>query len=445
MKQGIRILTMVWIGVLLAGMPVSAARMDSIDISGSDATYQAEYEAYTKAASAGDAAVCELTVGNPEGGENGALCRIELPDDTVYLYMDEGDLAVLTYDGSKYKKFKVNYQLKRDVTYTLCVFQDGLAFFDGTDSYTYSGDFSGFTDIMSGWSAESNVFETTLTRRTQQAGTAQQTASQKQTDAEAAAAAADAQSTRSRPSGWVIAALILAISGNVIALIALRVAVPVRRTPAKHAKRGKRPAPSPKPRDTRDKPKPVPPRPPKPQKPKPQQTEQQPVQPPQSRTAEEKLKDYASVLGSIATDSAQLPAQPFDLYTDSRWRASRRAMLKPHRFGDPGSGLCTFVAGHDLVGDPFILLDRKIWLNPVRFRLNVSGEGVPLSTAEASGITIAFDFYRVNTSEREIVVLEDVEMVNFRPAKVKETEDGILELAERGIIVFAPVKRTVKL
>ena len=62
-----------------------------------------------------------------------------------------------------------------------------------------------------------------------------------------------------------------------------------------------------------------------------------------------------------------------------------------------------------------------------------------------SGITIAFDFYRVNTSEREIVVLEDVEMVNFRPAKVKETEDGILELAERGIIVFAPVKRTVKL
>ena len=109
MKQGIRILAMVWIGVLLAGMPVSAARMDSIDIRGSDATYQAEYEAYTKAASAGDAAVCELTVGNPEGGENGALCRIELPDDTVYLYMDEGDLAVLTYDGSKYKKFKINY------------------------------------------------------------------------------------------------------------------------------------------------------------------------------------------------------------------------------------------------------------------------------------------------------------------------------------------------
>lgn len=439
MKRGIRILTMVWIGVLLAGMPVSAARMDSIDIRGSDVTYQAEYEAYTKAASAGDAAVCELTVSNPDGGDSGALCRIELPDDTVYLYMDEGDLAVLTYDGSEYKKFKVDYKLKRDVTYTLCVFQDGLAFFDGADSYTYSGNFTGFTDIVSGWSAESNVFETTLTRRAQQTETAPQTASKKQTDAEAAAAAADAQSTRSRPSGWVIAALILSVSGNVIALIALRVAVPVRRTPAKHVKRKKRPAPPPKPRDMRDKHKTPPPRPQKP--------EQPPVQPeqPPSRTAEEKLKDYASILGSIATESAQLPAQPFDLYTDSRWRDSRRAMLKPYRFGDPGSGLCTFVAGHDLIGDPFILLDRKIWLNPVRFRLGVSGEGVPLSTAEAGGITVAFDFYRVNTSEREIVVLEDVEMVNFRPAKVTENEDGILELAERGIIVFAPAKRTVKL
>lgn len=431
MKRIIRILTMVCTGVLLTVLPVSAARMDSIDISGSDATYQAKYEAYTKAANAEDAAVCEFTVNNPEGGDSGALCRIELPDDTVYLYIDEGDLAVLTYDGSDYKKFKVDYRLQSSVTYTLCVFQDGLAFFDGADCYTYSGNFAGFTDVLNGWSEESNVYDVTLTKRERQQETAAPTASKKQTDAQAAAAAADAQSERSRPSGWVIAALILSVSGNLIALIALRIAVPVRRAPARHAKRRRAPVQRTAPQTAQPTRRPAPPKPPVPQTP--------------PRTAADKLRDYAPVLGSIATETIAPPAQAFDLYTDSRWRVSRRELLKPYRFGDPGSGLCIFSEGQDLIGDPFVLLDHKIWLNPVRFRPGVNEDSVPLSTAEASGITIAFDFYRVNTSEREVVILQDIEMVNFRPAQVVRNEHGILELAERGIIVFTPVKRPVQL
>lgn len=441
MKRGIRALLLGLIGTLLFSIPVAAASIDSVDIRGSDASYQAMYEAYTKAASAADAAVCELKIGDPDAGSNGALCRIELPDDTAYLYMDEGDLAVLMYYGSEYQKFQENYQLRSDITYTLCVFQDGLAFFDGMDCYTFTVDLSGFSDVISGWSDSSNVFETTLTRREPGAegGPVQDTASQPQTEAEAAAAAADAQSARSRPSGWVILALILSISGNVIALTALRVAVPVQRTPARHSKRrapAKRSGQSggythvsrqPYPRQKRSNKASV------------------PAQSQKKRTANERLKEYESILGDIAADAVQKPAEPFDLYMDKRWRNSRRALLQPYRFGDPGSGLCTFVEGHDLNSDPFVLLDHKIWLNPMRFYPKGTDERIVISTAEASGISIAFDFYRVNTSEREIVILEDVEMVNFQPAHTSEKENGVLELAERGVIVFTPVERIVAL
>ncbi|MGN1031289.1 MAG: hypothetical protein ACI4PQ_06760, partial [Butyricicoccaceae bacterium] len=331
MKRVIRILTVVWAGVLLAGAPASAARMDSIDISGSDATYQAEYEAYTQAASAGDAVVCEFTVGSTAASD-GALCRIELPDDSVYLYMDEGDLAVMMYNGSQYKKFKVDYQLKTNVTYTLCVFQDGLAFFDGSSSYTYTGDFSGFTDVKSGWSEASNQFEVVLTKREKTAENAQQTASKTQTDAEAAAAAADAQSARSRPSGWVITALILAVTANILALIALRTALIARRRAAKHAKR--RRAPERRVQVTRvqnsartraaERPRPAPAKPSEPRQ----------TPPPRVRTGGE-IMDFASVLGDIAEEKIQPPAQPFDLYLDRSWREERRAQLTPYRFGDP--------------------------------------------------------------------------------------------------------------
>ncbi|MGN1031081.1 MAG: hypothetical protein ACI4PQ_05705, partial [Butyricicoccaceae bacterium] len=127
------------------------------------------------------------------------------------------------------------------------------------------------------------------------------------------------------------------------------------------------------------------------------------------------------------------------------WREERRAQLTPYRFGDPARGLCTFVEGHNISSDPFVLLDGRIWLNPVRFHPRAGREAVPLNTAEAGSVTVAFDFYRVNTSERAVVMLHDAEMLNFRPAKVKENAEGILELAERGIIVFEQVQRTIQL
>ena len=166
LRRFVRILTLLCVCLLLVGIPASAARMGSVDINGSEVAYQAQYKAYTEAASGDDAVVCKFTVSNPTAGKNGALCRIILPQSqNVYLYMDAGDLAVMRYDGSEYKKFCADYQLKRGTTYTLCVFRDGLVFFDGTRCYTYSGNLYGFTDVIAGWSGESNVFSTTLTKQ----------------------------------------------------------------------------------------------------------------------------------------------------------------------------------------------------------------------------------------------------------------------------------------
>ena len=49
---------------------------------------------------------------------------------------------------------------------------------------------------------------------------------------------------------------------------------------------------------------------------------------------------------------------------------------------------------------------------------------------------MVFDFCHVGTGVREIALSVDVEMVNFRPARIRKNSDDVWELDQRGIIVF---------
>ncbi|MCD8356755.1 MAG: hypothetical protein LUE11_09315 [Clostridia bacterium] len=466
-----RILTLFCACLLVIGIPASAARMGSVDINGSEVAYQAQYKAYTEAASGDDAVVCYFTVSNPTAGKNGALCRIILPQSqNVYLYMDAGDLAVMRYDGSEYKKFGVNYQLNRNVTYTLCVFRDGLVFFDGTHCYTYSGNFYGFTDVIAGWSDDSNVFSTKLTKK----------ASTEKTDSddtEAAETSASLETTEvpavnPYPPIWVVLALLLGTTSNLLAMAALRssnMALRTIRRSIPHANPPRRqPAAGPKqpvhpPQQTRKTRNTTQKSPAKKQ----QHTTKRPAAKPQAASSApagrtpspapaaprpaEKRKPTLFFLDeptkkdsgkpSAAQNASFQPSQPFDLYLGTFWRAHTDKMV-PYHFGNAGLGYCIFSPGTDLSTEMFAQINKgdHIWLNPVRFHADSAGQGVLLLMSEIAGIAMAFDFYHADTGKREMAVSYDAEMVNFRPARVTKNKHGTLELTERGIILIKPVQ-----
>ena len=476
-RRLLRFLTLFFCCMLFAGIPASAARMGSVDINGSEVAYQAQYKAYTEAASGDDAAICKFTVGNPNAGKNGALCRIILPQSqNVYLYMDAGDLAVMRYDGSEYKKFSVDYQLKSNFTYTLCVFRDGLVLFDGTRCYTYSGNFYGFTDILAGWSAESNVFSTSLTRQTPTAETTVDTEEEPDTPTEASlsAAAETVPAADPYPPIWFILALVLGVSSNLLALASLRssnmalravrrtMAPPKRPRPAaqqprpnpakktaqaKRPPQKKQPVRSAPPRQSAQPRQPAQQRQPVQQ----QQPAQQPMPQPVQQTAPPPQKRKPTIFfppeekPAVAKQPAQpeQPAQPvlpYDLYTGTFWK-TYATQFQPYCFGDPARGYCTFVRGSSPESDLFVLSGGEfMWLNPVRFHATSPEHGVRIRPAESVGISMAFDFCHVETGKRELALTRDVEMVNFQPAQVEKSSHGAYELVKRGIIVFEKLR-----
>ncbi|MDO5783510.1 MAG: hypothetical protein Q4P20_00445 [Eubacteriales bacterium] len=449
LRRFVRILTLLCVCLLLVGIPASAARMGSVDINGSEVAYQAQYKAYTEAASGDDAVVCKFTVSNPTAGKNGALCRIILPQSqNVYLYMDAGDLAVMRYDGSEYKKFCADYQLKRGTTYTLCVFRDGLVFFDGTRCYTYSGNLYGFTDVIAGWSGESNVFSTTLTKQAPTSDTASEdTEDDEETVTTEEPAPSTAAAADPYPPIWVILALVLGTSSNLLALAALHSSNLALRTVRRSAPRTgytSRPA-------TKQKQKPPAKKPATSKRPPQKKSATSAARtashgksspPPAMSQPSAKPKQKPKIFfppeekaAPTAKPSAQ-PTQPYDLYTGTFWQTYAEK-FKPYRFGDPARGYCTFVRGNSPASDLFVLSsDSFIWLNPVRFHTTSPQHGVRIRMAEAAGISMAFDFCHVGTGKRELALSQDVEMVNFQPAHVVKGSHGAYELSERGIIVF---------
>lgn len=437
--------------------------MGSIDVNGSEVAYQAQYEAYTEAASQDDAAVYKLKVENPTAGQNGALACIVMPNGkNAYLYMDAGALAVMRFDGSEYKKFKADYELKKGTTYTLCVFQDGLVFFDGVNCYKYSGDFYGFTDVAAGWSDESNVFSVSLEKTS--AAEPDTSDREKTDDTEEAPVQETAASTSevSFPSVWIILAMLLAVTSNLVALaalrtsnIALRAIRPYRQRtsgqPAASSAQRNAPPKAARQRSTSQRMQQ------QKRQPAPQSRPQRPTANPHATAAKKKpvvsLFDQEKMAQQdakpqVRQDKKQKPApqaparkpgtlaQPFDLYLDPYWRANPGQFM-PYRFGSLNRGYCTFERGDNLSCDPFVLLGGDyIWLNPVRFHLRAQGQGVRISVTECSELSMVFDFCHVGTGVREIALSVDVEMVNFRPALVKKSSGGVWELEQRGIIVF---------
>ncbi|MDO4174340.1 MAG: hypothetical protein Q4D42_06215 [Eubacteriales bacterium] len=456
-----RIITIFCACLLLVGIPASAARMGSVDINGSEVAYQAQYDAYTQAASEGDAIVCEFTVSNPTAGKNGALCRIVMSQgQNLYLYMDAGDLAVMRYDGSEYKKFGVDYQLQSNVTYTLCVFVDGLVLFDGTRCYTYSGNLYGFTDVIAGWSDDSNVFSTRLTKQESTQNT--QTESNPETTTENNTAAAETTSmeavsnsvSNAYPSLWVVLAILLGVTSNLMALMALRSSNIVLRTvqksmPHSRTSRSQSPPPSKQAKSMPKRPPAKPKAPPtasarrqpptaRPTKPTPQASATQPPEKKQQRFFDVDQLPPSSPASVPAHATSPQPTQPFDVYNGDYWRTNQSAFL-PCNFGSSGFGYCIFSRGANISSDMFVLMeDEYIWLNPVRFHATSPEHGVFLRMGEIAGIAMAFNFCHVDTGKREIALACDAEMVNFRPARVKETPHGTWELIERGVIVFEP-------
>lgn len=466
-----RIATFFCICLLLTGIPASAARMGSVDVNSSEIAYQTQYKAYTEAASGEDAVVCYFTVSNPTAGKNGALCRIILPQSrNVYLYMDAGALAVMRYDGSEYKKFSADYKLERDVTYTLCVFRDGLVLFDGIHCFTYSGNFYGFSDVLAGWSDDSNVFSTKLTKK------APTVTSNSSTDTEQThtTVSTDTESqpiTNPYPSIWVIAALLLGVTSNLVALVSLRSSNMVLRTvyrmlsPSRSA--ALRPASfySATKQSTAKQRGGVQSRSQKPPAKKTTSQQRRPaassqahqVHPSQgvkSQTAPshspEKRKptlffynDESSNKSAPKQASAKnaTPLHPIDLYTSSLWQAHTGKMAA-YRFGNAGMGYCIFSRGADLSSEMFVRIGGEgyIWLNPVRFHAKSENSGVLLRMSEIAGIAMAFDFYRADTGNREMAIPYDVHMVQFRPAQIKVRDNDTLELLQRGMIVFQPVQ-----
>ncbi len=448
LRRLVRILTLFCVCLLLAGVPASAARMGSVDINGSEVAYQALYKAYTEAASEDDAILCKFTVSNPTAGKNGALCRILLPQSqNVYLYMDAGDLAVMRYDGSEYKKFCADYQLQRGTTYTLCVFRDGLVLFDGIHCYTYSGNFYGFTDVVAGWSAESNVFSTTLTKQT---SASESEPADDETDDEPAVTEQSIESTESTaaavspyPPLWVILVLVLGISSNLLALAALRSSNMALRTVRRvmpRTGRASRPAAQSRPSAKQSAPKRATQKRSAPSAarsaPSKKQSPAAPApQPPAKPKQKPKIFFPPEEKPTPAAENPS-PVQPYDLYTGTFWQTYAER-FKPYRFGDPSRGYCTFVRGNSPASDLFVLSgDEFIWLNPVRFHTTSPQHGVRIRMAESAGIAMAFDFCHVNTGKREPALSQDVEMVNFRPARVFKGSHDAFELSERGIIVF---------
>ncbi|MGM9616090.1 hypothetical protein [Butyricicoccus sp.] len=479
-----RIATFFCICLLLTGIPASAARMGSVDVNGSEVAYQAQYKAYTEAASDDDALVCYFTVSNPTAGKNGALCRIILPQSqNVYLYMDAGALAVMRYDGSEYKKFSADYPLKRGITYTLCVFRDGLVLFDGIHCYTYSGNFYGFTDVIAGWSDDSNVFSTELTKKAPAAST--DSSADTQEDNEAAVTETEpAPASDPYPSIWVVLALLLGTTSNLLALVSLRSSNMALRTvyrvlspsrPASHrqaSSRVSRPTQSPvsqkapaarkpaakqsgtkqpsarkpaaKQSVSRQQPSPAP---------SPKKQPAPPVRGAMSSSVSsrsgEKRKPTLFFTDEPSRKPASKPAparntaqlQPIDLYTGPLWHAHTDKMV-PYHFSNAGMGYCIFSPGTQLSAEMFARIggENYIWLNPVRFHAEPAGSGVLLRMSEIAGIAMAFDFYHAGTGKREIAIPHDVHMVQFRPAQVKPHTQDTLELSQRGMIVFEPVQ-----
>ncbi len=446
--RALRVLLLCSIGLLLLRVFADAQQMASVQVDGSEIAYQAEYQAYTEAASQDGAVICELKVEDPEAGSSGALARVVMPDDeNTYVYMDEGALAVMKYDGSEYRRFKADYQLERDKTYTLCVFQDGLAFLDGVDCYTYSGDFNGFTDVAAGWSDESNVFSSSLQKvdaveqdlQDDTEGSSEDSSEDGGEDNAADQEQTAATEEKSGSSIWLILTFLLALSSNLVALAALRTSnialrairphrahvpvqtvaqtrspqrnmqkygvhrsatQPVREQPVSQGRRSVRPSE------------------------KPVSHTRRPVQ------SSEKPRQQATVR------TPEMLKEPFSLYMDASWRANPEQFV-PYQFGSLERGYCTFEKGNDISRDLFVLSgENLIWLNPVRFHPRAPGQGVPISMTECTELAMAFNFCHVGTGEREIALSVPVEMVNFRPARIKKNSDDIWELEQRGIIVF---------
>lgn len=479
-----RIATFFCICLLLTGIPASAARMGSVDVNGSEVAYQAQYKAYTEAASGDDALVCYFTVSNPTAGKNGALCRIILPQSqNVYLYMDAGALAVMRYDGSEYKKFSADYPLKRGITYTLCVFRDGLVLFDGIHCYTYSGNFYGFTDVIAGWSDDSNVFSTELTKKAPAAST--DSSADTQEDNEAAATETEpAPASDPYPSIWVVLALLLGTTSNLLALVSLRSSNMALRTvyrvlspsrPASHRQAfswASRPTQSSVSQKAPAARKPVAKqsgiKQPSARKPAAKQSVSRQQSPPVSSPKKQPAPPVRGAMSSSVSsrsgekrkptlfftdESSRKPAskpasarntaqlQPIDLYTSPLWHAHTDKMV-PYHFGNAGMGYCIFSPGAELSSEMFSRIggENYIWLNPVRFHAEPAGSGVLLRMSEIAGIAMAFDFYHAGTGKREIAIPYDVYMVQFRPAQVKPHTQDTLELSQRGMIVFEPVQ-----
>lgn len=469
-----RILTLFCACLLVTGIPASAARMGSVDINGSEVAYQAQYKAYTEAASGDDAVVCYFTVSNPTAGKNGALCRIILPQSqNVYLYMDAGDLAVMRYDGSEYKKFGAAYQLKSGVTYTLCVFRDGLVLFDGTHCYTYSGNFYGFTDVIAGWSDDSNVFSTKLTKKAPTVNTDTDDTEAEETNT--SLETTEVPAVNPYPPIWVVLALLLGTTSNLLALAALRSSNMALRTvrrsiPYANAPHRQSPAPKQSAHTSQSsrKSQTAPQKPPvkkqqytakrsaaKSQAASSAPTERPSVQTPSAASAaprpaekrkptiffpDEPAKKTAAKPPSASHTPSQ-PSEPFDLYAGTFWRAHTDKMT-PYHFGNAGLGYCIFSPGTDLSTEMFVQIGKEnyIWLNPVRFHADSAGHGVFLRMSEIAGIAMAFDFYHADTGKREMAVPYDAEMIHFRPARVTKSTHDTLELAERGIILIKPVQ-----
>lgn len=478
-------MTFFCICLLLTGIPASAARMGSVDVNGSEVAYQAQYKAYTEAAASGDdSLVCYFTVSNPTAGKSGALCRMILPQSkNVYLYMDNGALAVMRYDGSEYKKFSADYQLKRGQTYTLCIFSDGLVLFDGIRCYTYSGNFYGLSNVAAGWSDESNVFSTQLTKKAP-SSTAASTDTQ-----ETKPVSTETQTTsvsNPYPSIWVILALLLGTTSNLLALVALRSSNMALRTvyrvlsPSRpsHYKQTSstqtvsRTAQSPnrKPAPAKQSRKPAA-KPPTSQRSSKQTTTKQSVnqqqknrtQPPRksktvptahtasqstfSRPAEKRQPTLFFADELPKSSPKQTPSQknsqlmPIDLYTSTLWRAHTDKMI-PYHFGNAGMGYCIFSPGSGLSNEMFVRIGQEnyMWLNPVRFHAEPAGSGVLLHMSEIAGIAMAFDFYHADTGKREIAIPYDIHMVQFRPAQIKPKTHDTWELSQRGMILFERVQ-----
>lgn len=454
-----RIITIFCACLLLAGIPASAARMGSVDINGSEVAYQAQYKAYTQAAAEDDAVVCEFTVSNPTAGKNGALCRIILPQSqNVYLYMDAGDLAVMRYDGSEYKKFGVDYQLKNNVTYTLCVFRDGLVLFDGTRCYTYSGNLYGFTDVIAGWSDDSNVFSTKLSKKKPSQIKSNSSSTESTPSSGSSMETASVTVSNPYPPIWVILAMLLGTTSNLLALAALRSSNIALRTVQRsmlrnntNVSRAHKQQTTSAPKRPAQKPKAPSAAPPK------RATASTPARPAKSASHSSAASSTARPSGNKQSRFFDVdalppskpptaptpvaptqPTQPFDVYNGDYWRIHREKFI-PCNFGSSGFGYCIFSRGSDISSDMFVLLgDAYIWLNPVRFHSTSVDHGVLLRMGEIAGIAMAFDFCHVGTGKREIALAYDVEMVNFRPARVKQGPHGTSELIDRGIIVFEP-------